>query len=113
MTPNEFRKIALGFPQAVESAHMQHPDFRVNGKIFATLGYPDSESAVVKLKPETQRLLVHSQPKTFEPAPGAWGRRGNTRIHLPAANSETVRQAIAEAWRSIAPKSLRKNEQPD
>ncbi len=42
MTPNEFRELALSFPEAIESAHMHHPDFRVGGRIFATLGYPDA-----------------------------------------------------------------------
>ena len=57
MTPNEFRELALGFPKAVESAHMHHPDFRVGGKIFATLGYPDQNSAMVKLSRATKQNL--------------------------------------------------------
>jgi len=52
MTANDFRKLALSLPEAVESAHMHHPDFRVRGKIFATLGYPDKDSGVVKLTPK-------------------------------------------------------------
>ena len=84
MTANDFRELALSFPEAVESAHMHHPDFRVRGKIFATLGYPDSDSAVVKLTPEEQRRFMQSYPKVFRPVKGAWGRRGNANIHLPS-----------------------------
>src|SRR5262245_31412560 len=58
MTANQFRKIALEFPGVIESAHMNHLDFRVAGKIFATLGYPDDEWGMVKLTSEQQRTFV-------------------------------------------------------
>ena len=106
MTANDFRKAALSFPEAIESAHMGHPDFRVRGKIFATLGYPDKDFAVVKLTQDQQREFVRSDPKVFQPVKGAWGRRGNTSVHLPAANMEKVREAIGAAWRNTAPKKL-------
>jgi hypothetical protein len=106
MTADDFRKIALAFPEAVESAHMNHPDFRINGKIFATLGYPDEDWAVVKLNLEEQRNFVRSHPKVFRPVKGAWGRRGNANIHLPAARIEIVREALGSAWRNTAPKRL-------
>lgn len=106
MTADDFRKLALGFPEAVESAHMHHPDFRVCGKIFATLGYPDENSAVVKLTPGEQRDLVRGDPNVFQPVKGAWGRRGSTSIHLPAAKIEIVREALGAAWRNTAPKRL-------
>ncbi len=107
MTANDFRELALSFPEAVESAHMHHPDFRVRGKIFATLGYPDSDSAVVKLTPEEQRRFMQSYPKVFRPVKGAWGRRGNANIHLPSAKIDIVREALAAAWRNTAPSDLR------
>ena len=106
MTADDFRKLALSFPEALESAHMHHPDFRVFGKIFATLGYPDDNSAVVKLTPDEQRDLVHSDPKVFQPVKGARGRRGSSSIHLPAAKIEIVREALGAAWRNTAPKRL-------
>ena len=106
MTPGDFRKIALSLPEAVESAHMQHPDFRVGGKIFATLGYPDENWAVVKLTPEEQRHFIRADPDAFQPVKGAWGRRGNANVLLPAANIDTVRAAVAAAWRNAAPKRL-------
>lgn len=106
MTANDFRKIALSFPEAVESAHMNHPDFRVGGKIFATLGYPDEMWGVLKLDLDQQERYVSEFPKVFQPVKGAWGRRGGTNIYLPAANIATVREAIAAAWRNTAPKRV-------
>ena len=69
MTPNEFRELALSFPEAIESAHMRHPDFRVGGKIFATLGYPNENSAMVKLSPNEQKEFVGEQVITYEGIP--------------------------------------------
>jgi hypothetical protein len=106
MTPEDFRQIALSLPEAVESAHMHHPDFRVGGKIFATLGYPDENWAVVKLTPDEQKHFVRTGPDTFRPAKGRWGRRGNTSVLLPGADIDTVRAAVAAAWHNTAPKRL-------
>ena len=108
MKADDFRKLALSFPEAIESAHMHHPDFRVGGKIFATLGYPNKDWAVVKLTPEEQKRFRQDNPKVFEPVKGAWGRRGNTNIYLPAAKIDIVREALAMAWRNTAPKRLLK-----
>src|SRR4051812_17793236 len=74
MTADEFRRIALSFPETEERAHMNHPDFRVRGKIFATLSYPDTEWGMVKLSPEQQQNYLDAAPDVFEPAPGAFGR---------------------------------------
>ena len=71
MTPNEFRELALSFPEVIESAHMLHPDFRVGGRIFGTLGYPDEHAAMVKLSPEEQNEFVRSSPSVFQAAKGA------------------------------------------
>jgi hypothetical protein len=106
MTPDEFRKLALGFPEAIESAHMHHPDFRVGGRIFATLGYPDEDSATVKLTKIAQAEFVRSNADVFKPVKGAWGRQGSTNIYLPAAKIEIVRKALTAAWRNTAPKRL-------
>src|SRR5438552_6424725 len=73
MTRDDFRKLALSFPEAIQSAHMRHPDFRVGGKIFATLGYPNEDSAVVKLSRDEQTEFVQSNPEVFKPVKGAWG----------------------------------------
>jgi hypothetical protein len=109
VTPNEFRKLALSFPEVIESAHMRHPDFRVDGRIFATLGYPDGDWAVVKLTRDEQKEFVRSNRKIFKPVKGAWGRQGNTNVFLPAAKIDIVREALSVAWRNTAPKRLSEN----
>ena len=108
MTAKEFRQLALSFPEAIESAHMHHPDFRVGGKIFATLGYPNENSATVKLSPDQQKEFLGSNRDVFEPAKGAWGRKGSTIVYLPAATIEMVSEALTAAWCNTAPKRLSK-----
>jgi hypothetical protein len=105
MTATQFRNLALSFPEATENAHMGHPDFRVRGRIFATLG-PDEAWGMVKLTPDEQALFVRTEPIVFQPIKGAWGRRGCTRVELSAATETAVRQALAAAWKSTAPKRL-------
>lgn len=105
MTADEFRTLALSLPEALEDSHMGHPDFRVRGKIFATLG-PDEEWGMVKLTPEEQATYVRIEPAAFQPFKGAWGRRGCTKVCLAAASELTVRQALIAAWRTTAPKRL-------
>jgi hypothetical protein len=106
MTAKDFRRIALALPEAEERAHMNHPDFRVGGKIFATLGYPDKTCGMVKLTPEQQHYFSKDEPKVFEPVNGVWGRRGATRVHLNAASKKTLSKAIEAAWRNTAPKRI-------
>jgi hypothetical protein len=99
MTPAQFRELALSFPEVSESAHMNHPDFRVGGKIFATLGYPDNGHGMVVLPPEEQARLLKSHPKVFAPAKGAWGKRGSTTVRLDAIAPSTLEPALEIAWR--------------
>jgi hypothetical protein len=106
MTAKDFRRIALALPQAEEYSHMNHPDFRVGGKIFATLDYPGKGWGMVKLTPEQQHYFSKDEPNAFEPVTGAWGCRGATCVHLKAANKETLARAIEAAWRNTAPKRL-------
>lgn len=106
VTPAEFRRMALRFPECEERKHMGHPDFRVRRKIFATLGYPDKESAMVKLTPMEQEMLTRSEPEVFTPAAGAWGRRGATLVRLAKASKTTLRTALIAAWRNTAPRNL-------
>ena len=82
---------------------MGHPDFRVGGKIFATLAYPRTDFAMVALKPEQQELFVRTEPKTFKPVPGGWGRKGSTHVLLRTAKKAAVREALTLAWRNRAP----------
>jgi len=106
MTANDFRKLALALPETEERAHMNHPDFRVAGKIFATLGYPDKFRGMVKLSPEDQHYFSKDHPDVFIPVKGVWGRRGATSVLLKAADKPILRKAIQSAWRNTAPKRL-------
>ena len=105
MTPDEYREIALGFPETEERSHMQHPDFRVGGKIFATLG-PDLTWGMAKLTPAQQQEYLRSPGGAFRPASGKWGEGGATLITLADADESDVRSALALAWRNTAPKKL-------
>ena len=109
MTANDFRKLALSFPETIESAHMRHPDFRVGGRIFATLGYPDENSAMVKLRPDQQKEFVRRNPGVFKAIKGSWGRQGATNIHMAAAKIDIGRESLTAAWRNTAPKRLLRN----
>jgi hypothetical protein len=106
MTANDFRRMALSFPESAESSHMDHPDFRVGGKIFATLGYFDKGWGMVKLMPDQQEEFVKAQPKVFVPAKGYWGRRGATCVRLKGAKKTTLRKALVAAWLNTAPRRL-------
>ena len=101
VTAAHFRRIALGMEDAVESSHMGHPDFRANGKIFASLT-EDSKRGMVKLTPEQQRQFVRAHPDAFEPSSGAWGRNGSTTVKLEAADEETLGEAITLSWQNTA-----------
>ena len=83
---------------------MDHPDFRLGGKIFASLGYPDDEHGMVKLTPEQQRAFLKKAPKVFAPCAGMWGKRGATNVHLASARVELIRAALAAAAGNVAPK---------
>ncbi len=106
MTASEFRRIALSLPETIEAIHMGHPDFRVAGKIFATLGYPAYGWGMVRLTPEQQDFVVRAQPTAFMPVKGAWGQRGVTNVRLRAARKSAVREALMIAWSNRAPKRL-------
>src|SRR6266536_5416594 len=101
MTANEFRKLALEIRGAVERSHMHHPDFRVAGKIFASLDAPDKSWGMVKLTPEQQRTFIEKAPETFKPCSGAWGRHGATNVYLPAAKVSIVRSAMEAAAKNV------------
>ncbi len=105
MTQDQFRRLALALPEAIESEHMNHPDFRVGGKIFATL-WPPEKWGMVKLTPEQQRDFVTEEPGVFAPVKGGWGRRGCTNVILKSAKSDSVRRALFTAWSNIAPRHL-------
>lgn len=85
---------------------MDHPDFRLRGKIFATLGYPEMGVGMVKLFPDQQKDFVRVEPKVFTAVHGAWGRRGATYVRLKVAKKASVMRALAAAWRNTAPRNL-------
>ena len=107
MGPGGFRKIALSMPEAFEGGHMGHPDFRVKGKIFATLiRRDDVDWGVLKLMPAQQREWIDRAPSAFKPVPGGWGRKGYTQVRLKSVTTAVLKQAMFVAWLNTAPKSL-------
>jgi hypothetical protein len=108
MTPDQFRRIALGFPGASEHSHMNHPDFRAGGRIFATLGYPDEDWGMVNLPPEQQNNFVQAAPAVFVPAAGVWGVRGATCVRLKGARQPMLRRAMRIAYEVASVKKAAK-----
>jgi hypothetical protein len=108
MTTDEFRQIALEIPTAIERSHMNHPDFRIAGKIFASLAVPDQGWGMVKLTPEQQRTFIEKAPEIFKPCSGAWGRGGATNVYLAAAKTGIVRSALDTAAKNVASKEKKK-----
>jgi hypothetical protein len=113
MTAKDFRRIALGMKDSIESAHMGHPDFRVHGRIFATL-HADLKYGMVNLTPEQQARLVTDAPKAFKPENGAWGLQGCTAVRLDRVDEDTLGEAMTLAWRNASEKasSVRKGRIP-
>jgi YjbR protein len=99
MKVDDFRRIALSLEGASESAHMGHPDFRVNGRIFATIHH-DHKSGMVKLTPEQQQHFVTENPEIFVPENGAWGRAGSTKVMFRAADEDILGEALTLAWQN-------------
>ncbi len=83
---------------------MDHPDFRVGGRIFATLGYPDEAHGMVKLRPEQQETFCKELPDGFAAVKGGWGRQGATQVRLDSVKKGILRQAITLAYRNIVSK---------
>jgi hypothetical protein len=99
LTPDDFRELALGLEGVAERSHMGHPDFRANGRIFASLHSGD-RFGMVKLTPEEQREFRRTHPEMFVPSSGAWGRQGCTDVRLGSADRATVRSALLLAWQN-------------
>ena len=99
MNANDFRRIALSLEGAEESSHMGSPDFRVGGRIFATLASEKQGYGNLMLTPEQQQAFVEELPEVFLPIPGGWGRMGMTHIRLAAANKDVLEGALRAAWK--------------
>jgi hypothetical protein len=98
MDAEDFRRIALSLPGAEESSHMGSPDFRVGGRIFATLASQSQGYGNLKLTPEQQAAFVEELPDVFVPIAGGWGRMGMTHIRLAAASEDVLEGALRTAW---------------
>lgn len=104
MTLDDFTRVALSLPEAVEGAHMGRTDFRVGKRIFASL-HPEKDAGMVLLKPDEQAMLVEAEPVIFAPVPGGWGKSGATLVFPASADEATLRDALIRAWRHRAPPS--------
>jgi hypothetical protein len=112
MTSADFRRIALTFPGAEESAHMGAADFRVGGRIFATLASEAQGYGNLMLTPEIQAGFVADAPELFLPVHGGWGRMGVTHIVLANANEATLTGALAAAYKLRADKNNKPRRKP-
>jgi len=95
----DFRRIALSFEGAEESSHMGQPDFRVGGRIFATLASAKLGYGNLMITPEQQAAFVEELPDVFLPIHGGWGRMGMTHIRLAAASEDVLTGALHTAWK--------------
>jgi YjbR len=93
----DFRRIALSLDGAEEGSHMGSPDFRVGGRIFATLAAQGQGYGNLMLTPEQQAAFVAEMPEVFVPVKGGWGRNGATHVVLAKANEDLLRGALHTA----------------
>ncbi|MFC5563511.1 MmcQ/YjbR family DNA-binding protein [Methylobacterium aerolatum] len=105
MMVNEARALAELLPATVVGAHRGNPDFRVGGRVLATL-WTEEERLVLRLNPEDQARFCDAEPDLFMPLDGAWGRRGWTNLDLMVCDEEILRAALLAAWRTTAPPDL-------
>jgi hypothetical protein len=103
----DFRRIALSLEGAQEGSHMGSPDFRVGGRIFATLASQSQGYGNLMLTPDQQKEFVAEQPDVFVPIAGGWGRMGATHIRLAAANEDVLGGALRAAWKLRVEKNAR------
>ena len=108
MTPDDFRRIALGFAGAAEGSHMGALDFRVGGRIFATLASVAQGYGNLMLTPAAQAILIATRPDLFLPVAGGWGRNGATHVRLAEADEESLTDALRIAWEQRCEKNLQK-----
>jgi len=107
MNVADFRRIALTLPGAEESSHMGQPDFRVDGRIFATLASAKQGYGNLMLTLEQQSAFIEEMPEVFLPIPGGWGRMGRTHIRLAEASEEVLHGALHAAWKLRVEKSAK------
>ena len=100
MTGSDFRRLALSLPDTTEASHFGNPDFRVGGRIFATLSLERDGYGVLLLTPEQQTGMVEDEPAVFSPVPGGWGRNGSTRVLLSKVTPDVLEAALRTAWQN-------------
>lgn len=100
MTGADFRRLALSLEGAEEGAHFGQPDFRVGGRIFATLAAEKQGYGNLLLTPEQQAEFVEDRPDVFLPIAGGWGKNGATHVRLAVANEDLLWGALKTAWKS-------------
>jgi hypothetical protein len=103
-----FRRLALQLPETLESSHMNHPDFRLNNQIFATLSGQEKGCGVLKLTLNQQTAFITDQPHIFSPVQGGWGRMGMTYIHLDQADESMMAGALKTAYQNLHTKQSQK-----
>ncbi|HEX4546594.1 MAG TPA: MmcQ/YjbR family DNA-binding protein, partial [Candidatus Acidoferrum sp.] len=107
MDANDFRRIALSLEGSEEDSHMGQPDFRVGGRIFATLAAEKQGYGNIMITPEQQAAFVGELPEIFVPIAGGWGRNGATHIRLAAASGAVLAGALHTAWKLRVEKNAR------
>lgn len=110
MNSRDFRRIALTLEGAEESSHMGNPDFRVGGRIFATLASAKEGYGNLMITPKQQAAFVEEMPEVFIPIKGGWGRMGMTHIRLDVANEDVLVGALHTAWKLRLDKNAKSGE---
>jgi YjbR len=112
MNIHDFRRLALSLPGAEESSHMGSPDFRVGGRIFATLAAAKLGYGNIMITPEQQASFVEELPEIFIPVAGGWGRGGATHVNLASANEDVVLGALQTAHKLRVEKNAKTDSKP-
>ena len=112
MTPKDFARIALSLPGAEQASHFGATDFRVGGRIFATLAHVKKGYGNLMLDPEQQKLFVQDLPEVFLPVPGGWGRMGATHIVLAKATKDVLTGALQAAYNLRLQKNAKSQSKP-
>jgi hypothetical protein len=112
MTASDFRRLALVLEGAMEGSHMGSADFRVGGRIFATLAHQRQGYGNLMLSPQQQQAFIEEQPDVFLPVSGGWGRNGATHIRLAAANEDLLAGALHTAWKLRVEKNSKTKSAP-
>jgi hypothetical protein len=112
VTPADFRRLALSLPDAAEGSHFHVQDFRVGGKIFATLAYQKDGCGVLLLTPEQQAGMIQDAPEVFLPVPNKWGEKGATLVRLAKVKADILAGALRMALSNKTTKTNKQGKAP-